>query len=649
MKKSLLLLALSVCTTVGIAQQTRPTGTPIFGRQPDNGEIILETYTPAPTRSIINNVREAGDYTEYETMVSIYDYQTGGSVGNRIARFGDGAVGVVSTWSQEEGFADRGTGYNYYNPSTNNFNDFPEARVESFQSASPSIASFGNSVILASRGKLDGETTSVNIFKRDLYYTGEWQLIGSFPGLYGPRVAASNDGKYIHVVANTSYQAGNYNTFEARYIRSADGGATWSEPVCLYDNGPEGQNGNVWTDEYEIAVNGNNVAILFGGFTSDLFYMISHDNGETWEQVTIFENPYPHFDFNVAYETGTPSYTNEDYIYSCDNTHSIAIGDDGTVHVVFATGIWSMAEQSYGYGYYYWWDQFGSINYWNSNYTNEQGGHQIPNVGDWSGDETNGFTSINDKLSYSRMFYLAEADNYENLNVFGYVSEAGNTYPEYDAYDTYWGTYYSFGLATWPGIALGDDNSIAVIYSVLSDLRNDGSYWYRTPYITQRDKDGNWYYDEINLFESALHFYDEGVVTTALTKAENGEAWFTYMYDDIQGMYAVNYGQYSPSNNCLNAIKLQMYYDNVAEVNPINELNAYPNPTTADQGFNISVSMDCNADINFLNLAGQSVKNTNKNLTAGYNEIETNDLESGVYFCTISSNGYTTTTKIVIR
>lgn len=82
---------------------------------------------------------------------------------------------------------------------------------------------------------------------------------------------------------------------------------------------------------------------MFGGFTSDLFYMISHDNGETWEQVTIFENPYPHFDFNVAYETGTPSYTNEDYIYSCDNTHSIAIGDDGTVHVVFATGIWSMA------------------------------------------------------------------------------------------------------------------------------------------------------------------------------------------------------------------------------------------------------------------------------------------------------------------
>lgn len=112
MKKSLLLLALSVCASIGFAQQTRLTGTPTFGRQPDNGEIILETYTPAPTRSIINNVREAGDYTEYETMVSIYDYQTGGSVGNRIARFGDGAVGVVSTWSQEEGFADRGTGYN---------------------------------------------------------------------------------------------------------------------------------------------------------------------------------------------------------------------------------------------------------------------------------------------------------------------------------------------------------------------------------------------------------------------------------------------------------------------------------------------------------------------------------------------------------
>lgn len=58
--------------------------------------------------------------------------------------------------------------------------------------------------------------------------------------------------------------------------------------------------------------------------------------------------------------------------------------------------------------------------------------------------------------------------------------------------------------------------------------------------------------------------------------------------------------------------------------------------------------MSADATITFSNLAGQTVKSFNKNLSTGNNTINI-DLASGVYFCTVSANGFSKTTKVVVK
>ena len=58
--------------------------------------------------------------------------------------------------------------------------------------------------------------------------------------------------------------------------------------------------------------------------------------------------------------------------------------------------------------------------------------------------------------------------------------------------------------------------------------------------------------------------------------------------------------------------------------------------------------MDTEATITFINLAGQTVKSFNKNLTTGENSVNI-DLESGVYFCSINANGFNKTVKVVVK
>ena len=59
--------------------------------------------------------------------------------------------------------------------------------------------------------------------------------------------------------------------------------------------------------------------------------------------------------------------------------------------------------------------------------------------------------------------------------------------------------------------------------------------------------------------------------------------------------------------------------------------------------------MDANATVTFTNIAGQTVKVVNKNLTTGDNSIVVSDLTSGVYFCTVTANGYSHTSKVVVK
>ena len=66
-----------------------------------------------------------------ETMSTTYDLQSNGFLSNRMYQLKDGSVAVTATFSSslnDAGFADRGTGYNFYNGTS--WGENPTSRIE---------------------------------------------------------------------------------------------------------------------------------------------------------------------------------------------------------------------------------------------------------------------------------------------------------------------------------------------------------------------------------------------------------------------------------------------------------------------------------------------------------------------------------------
>jgi len=92
-----------------------------------------------------------------------------------------------------------------------------------------------------------------------------------------PAIAVNGD--YVHVAYYEPYGVWPDTTAEVRYVRSTDGGKTWSEPLnvsCV-----DGE----YSDTPDIACSGNNVYIVwtdYRGPSRDIWINISHDGGVTW-------------------------------------------------------------------------------------------------------------------------------------------------------------------------------------------------------------------------------------------------------------------------------------------------------------------------------------------------------------------------------
>ena len=231
-----------------------------------------------------NTVTRDRDYQfeEYQIMTTNYDLQTNSALGNRIATWPDGSAAFTATWdhSGNTSFPDRGTGYNFYTPDSKGFGEEPEVRIEPIKAGWPSIAAQGDGEILASHAH-----SKVQIYKREMKGQGEWENIWeSDVNTTWPRIATTGNGQYVHLVSaeqNSSNTLQNY----VYYSRSTDGGQTFSELAYPPEVDVEGMyRYDIGADDYVVATNGDNIAILFGGINYDLFYIISHDNGETWEK-----------------------------------------------------------------------------------------------------------------------------------------------------------------------------------------------------------------------------------------------------------------------------------------------------------------------------------------------------------------------------
>ncbi len=634
----------------------------------------------APTTSLPTNLR-GEDIGGWQTMLTYYDLQTNKMMGNRMYRFDDGTVGLTATWAQNTpSFADRGTGYDYHNGTKFIFEEdssegLPSvtSRIESMRTGWPSYSQYGpnGEIIISHTG------TNLVYYTRENKGEGEWQGPNEIPNptwldapttnMTWPRVVTTGpDHNILHVVAADSDDDGVY----LFYSRSTDGvNWTTTDIPTLED----------WektlysADSYVMAANGNTVAIMVLSVYGHGYIIKSTDNGETWNKIMFWENPYAgdwDNDESTLFGNSDEIYIDDVEQYGPENG-TICVDKNGMVHAAFNGHHYAHLEL--GTGYTYWYGRtIDGIFYWNEN----MGTMQAP---EWKCPD-DGTVIPSDPHNICRMWWPTDATgeyivrNFESANLIGFLSP-DDLFQDISSDNMLISNYFQTP-STSPAICVDETGTVAVAYSVMDasrELSNDNKYL-RSIMVTfiepgyvmgdatgeYTDIPGDIYYEYVKLQDADefMHSYDEAIWPTCPTYTTNEEFWFSYQADDTPGRYTGDGAaqQAAPTDNFIWAQKVIPDYPgvNVSEhnaVNPMNSTRVYPNPANDVLNIEVSASQASEMSISIYNIMGQNVMNQNVSLTTGMNNkpVNISELNSGIYFVTVKANGFENTMKFIVK
>ena len=603
---------------------------------------VLENSAKSASSVVVNR------YTNFEegvAMETYYDLQSNGYVSNRMYQKANGDVAVVTTMSREQNLtaSDRGTGYNFIaGGDMSNLGDIPEVREEANATGAdvrtgwPTIAPYG-----AEGEILVNHSSGLNYWIREKAGQGQWDGPYSIPNPEGleypfslswPRVATSGpNNEVIHVVCASQHSISSEEMVNAQfYCRSTDG-QNWEvaySPLAETD-----EHLNIYSaDDYSIATNGDVVAICYTAvFYGHALVMKSTDNGQTWERIVVWENPYI-----GDWETDENTITPEETPAQTPVHSTVAVGPDGTVHVAFSVATYAHTELGNTFSYYYGRTADG-IAYWNDTKA------ALTNLRLWEDDPENEGYVLHSMDSVNFCGWLPFYSNIADFN-----NDA--VYKNDDYIYQFYGSCSGF-----PALSVDPEGNLALAYSTPDTERElfDNTAYYRSTVMSYKAaNEEGWHVAVEHVFEDFMHMVDESMfVNAAPSVTRQGEFWFSYVADNVPGLaWGSGASQSSPENNQCYVFKISSEYIPVGTEEIIARdvvYNVYPNP--ASEYIFVSSSMDADATVTFTNLAGQTVKVVNTNLTTGDNSVSINDLNSGVYFCTVSANGYSHTTKVVVK
>ena len=620
------------------------------------------THTPSAPM-VSSGVRDAEFPVDVQTMKTYYDLQSNGYVSDRMYRFEDGSVGLVCTWGQQgTAYPDRGTGYDFYDPSTgfiyDDENNPIPGRIEVEKTGWPCYTQYGP----------DGEIVIAHTGTQLTYYTREKKGEGAWEGPFyitnptwlgaatcdmtWPKIATSGENHNIIHVLGADQDSDNLADSYLFYSRSTDG-ETWE---TTYVPTLEDWEHTVYgSDYYALAANGNTVAILLTGeITAHTYVIKSNDNGETWEKIMVWYNPYAGLDW----ETDPASLFDEDHRMYGPETGSICIDDNGMVHCAFSSHEYVHDELGTGYSYYYGLGVDG-IFYWNES----MGTLEAP---EWVCPD-DGTVIPSDPHNVFRMWWPYDGSgeyiirNFESNNLLGFIDPERYNEMESDLYyheQDY--TQFWQGASVLPAICVDESGAIAVGYSSPDTRLSNTNKYLRSIYVTYLEAPyrmadhygeyteelGDIYYNQCKLQDADdfMHSYDEAIFTMSPQNTTNLEFWFGYQADDTPGLNVGNNAtQGSATDNFIWATLVHPNIDgldveeNVASTN--NQMEIYPNPAVNQ----LNVRLENNAEISVYNIMGQNVLNMQG--MKGVNTINVNELTSGVYFITAG----TVTQKFIVK
>ena len=565
------------------------------------------------------------------SSVTLYDLQTNAAIQKRLYLYPDGTLGTTATWSQvATPFADRGTGYNYYDGTS--FGPEPVARMESIRTGWPNYCPFGpnGELVIAHQA-----TGNLVMSTRATKGTGAWTqtvLPNALPtGVttmwWARAVTNGTTHTNIHIIALT-LPVGNggvaYNGIDGSllYCNSTDAVVTFSAWTQL-----PGTTSADYTffegDSYAFAEpEGNTIAFTAGGDVIDLFLMKSIDNGTTWTKTVIWQSLY-----NLG---GTSPH----FYNACGGSQTVVLDNTGTAHVACEFS----QDSAYGASNHYYNRTAYGIIYWNEhmaqlrqdcNWDSLYAAHQM--IG-WLMDTSVlsfPLANLTETGGPLTRYPQLEIDNMNNIFL-EYASATTLTDPNGNNFHHIFGRY---------GILSGDTVGWRYIdTSTLVDITSDFLQFY---------------------------FSDCDYPSVSPIVANPPGEYIVYILfqkDDYAGSYVQSIGQTnwvgqsSPDSNYMVLHQWEIFEpDGIPEKynKPTFSVGQnFPNPVDGLTKVNVYLMNSGDLSLKVSNLTGQTLMNMEKsNVQPGVSQfvIDASTFPSGVYFYTVKQGDKSITKKMVVE
>ena len=580
-----------------------------------DGDVIglQKTYPMVSNRAMLDDPSIGWSY---------YDLQTNNSMQHRVHLHADGTVGGTFIMSHEtSGYADRGTGYRYYDGAA--WGPEPTTRVEGNRAGWPSYAPLGptGEIVTSHRGS----AYPMYINTRPVKGTGAWtELILDPPadasGLDWPRMVTSGpDNMYVHLIAVTgpsTLSGWVWNGLDGAivYNRSLDGGVTW-DGWRLLDGMTSTEYLGFSADTYAIAAEGETICIVEGDSWNDLFMMKSTDNGDSWTKTIIWPceyNLWPGGDSVPAY-------------YAPDGSIALALDKYGKAHISFGH-MRVLADAS---GAKQWTINHDGLCYWNENMP-------LPPA-DLDPDEL-----------YAQGMYI------------GWTPDSAAIYAEPTS--TY--AYYYKSMSTFPTIAIDEYDNVFVMWSsMIMDLDVNGYHFRNIFARASTDLGVTWRENVLNLTGS-IFFLGYECIQPAVSITSDDNLYIVFQEDTEAGLFLQStgsgyQGQLGTTTNQYRLIKPAK----VDIIDPGVGVNAqkgvefnlsqnYPNPAKSLTAMKLTLAAPTSVSVEVYSILGQAVQKTSNGIMAkGTHEliVDATGLNKGVYFISVKVGDQVQTRKMIVE
>lgn len=564
--------------------------------------VKLTNYTvaAAPAEAIIGNTR--------------YDLPTNQATQNRLYLFPDGTIGATWTFGLvDPGFADRGTGYNYYDGSS--WGPVPTQRIETVRTGWPSYVPYGTGgeAVLAH----DFGTGNMILSKRDTKGTGSWnQSVFNAPPtcpIAWPRMVSSGSNRdQFHLLTITKPVVSGGSVFEGLdgaivYSRSTNGGQSWDIQNVILPGMTSNEYVGFGGDTYTWAEPRNNtLAFVVGDNWNDLFLMKSTDNGTTWTKTIIFQHPYPKFEETTTLVTDTPTV--------CDGATSVALDSEGKAHVFF--GLMRVLNDDLTDGTTSYFPYTDGLAYWN--------------------EDMPAFPSVNfDTL-------------YNNDHIVGYVQDMNMNDTIMEFIDI--GTYY-LSLTSMPYITIDENDDMYLVFTSVMENLDNGNQNYRHIWTRASFDEGATWTGFQDLTGSIIHNFDE-CVFPSLSPTSDNAFYMLYQADEEPGL-AVRGDEDPYTDNSLILSKVTKWVGvNELESNDFSVSALYPNPAGDQVSVAVRLEKAANIEISLTNAFGMQCElPVSRTLQSGDQILtfSTRNLSPGVYFYNFFTQGKNVVRKLIVR